>query len=224
MRQMLFRIISAILGVAALGSCTYRGGDIGDPLVRKFHWFSFVEGEDIRANCASGTPDRYRLVYNGIYHEQLRIYELDSLRRILVAKVTPETDASTINPEDPAAPWRAREARIPLGDAVYDQLVGSFVASGMFGPPAVGLSLPARSYFWTAAWCRDGQYGFTAWKHPSEAFDAIVFDDPLFALDSTGVPVNTAKPVPFDPQWEDRARRNEVTDFTLKVDARGLVR
>jgi hypothetical protein len=141
-----------------------------------------------------------------------------------VAKVTGEGDASTIDPRDPAGPWRASEARIPVDTATYDRLIGSFASSGMFGPPAVGLSLPARSYHWTAAWCRDGRYGFTAWKHPSPEFDALAFDDAVFALDTTGVPVNAARPVPFDPQWEDRARRNEVTDFTLTVGAYGLVR
>lgn len=224
MMHTLSRITVAVLGLSALTACAYRGGDIGDPLVRKFHWFSFVEGEDIRGSCQQGTPDRYRLVYNGIYHEQLRIYEVDSLRRILVANVSGGADVSTIDPQDPAGPWRAQEARIPLDDQTYGRLIASFAAGGLFGPAAVGLSLPARSYFWTAAFCRDGRYGFTAWKHPSAAFDALPFDDILFALDTTGVAVKAAGPVPFDPQWEDRARRNEVTDFTLKVGANGLVK
>lgn len=224
MMKTLSRFTAAILALSALAACAYRGGDIGDPVVRKFHWFSFVEGEDIRASCRQGTPDRYRVVYNGIYHEQLRIYELDSLRRILIVNVTGDADASTIDPEDPAGPWRAHEARIPLDDQSYRRLTGDFAAAGMFGPPATGLALPARSYFWTAAFCRDGRYGFTAWKHPSPAFDALAFDDILFTLDTTGVPVRPAGPVPFDPQWEDRARHNEVADFTLKVGTNGLVK
>lgn len=218
------RLTGAVLLMAALAACTYRGGDIGDPAVRKFHWFSFVEGEDIRTHCAPGTPDRYRVVYNGIYTEQLRIYEIDALQRRLKVNVTGDGDASTIDPQDLLGPWRADRADVPLDEAAFNRLVASFEQSSMFAPPPVGLELPARSYFWTAAWCRDGRYGFTAWKHPSPRFDAIAFDTILFGLDPTGVPVAKAGPIGFDPQWEDRRRRNEVTDFTLKVAPNGLVR
>lgn len=220
----IIRVAGMVLAASALAACTYRGGDIGDPVLRKIHWFSIVEGEDIRASCSPGTPDRYRLVYNGIYNEQLRIYEFDSIQRNLRVNVVDDVDVSTIDPADLKGPWRADRAEAALDEPTYDSLVAAFEQSGMFAPPPVGLELPARSYFWTAAWCRSGQYGFTAWKHPSPAFDAIAFDDILLALDRTNVPMAIAKPVPFDPQWEDRRRRNEVTDFTLKVSQNGLVR
>lgn len=224
-RSLIIRLAAGmVLAASSLSACTYGGGDIGDPVVRKIHWFSIVEGEDIRTHCSPGTPDRYRLVYNGIYSEQLRIYEFDSIQRNLRVNVVDDVDVSTIDPADPKAPWRADRTDAALDEATYGSLIAAFEQSGMFAPPPVGLELPARSYFWTAAWCRDGQYGFTAWKHPSPAFDSIVFDDILLGLDRTGIPMARAKPVPLDPQWEDRRRRNEVTDFTLKVAREGLVR
>ncbi len=224
MWKMLLRSAALVLGMAATTSCTYRGGDIGDPIVRKFHWFSYVEGEDIRATCAPDTPDRYRLVYNGLYHEQLRLYDLDALRRLLVSRVVGDAHLKDVDPKNLTAPWQAEETRVPLDEAAFAALVDRFAASGMFAPPPVGLELPAQSFFWTAAWCRDGRYGFTAWKYPSPAFAAITFAEPLFALDGSAVAVNRAGPVPFDPQFADRARRGEVTDFTLKVGRSGLVR
>lgn len=222
--SMIARMTGLILVVSALGACTYRGGDIGDPAIRKFHWFSIVEGEDIRSHCAPGTPDRYRLVYNGIYTEQLRIYEFDSIQCNLRINIVGDLDTSAIDLSDLKGPWRADRADVALDAGTYDRLIQAFAESGMFGPAPAGLDLPARSYFWTAAWCHSGAYGFTAWKYPSPAFDAKTFDSALFALDPTGVPVARAKPVPFDPQWEDRRRRNEVTDFTLTVGRNGLVR
>lgn len=224
MTATIFRMTAALLAILGLSACAYRGGDIGDPVTRKFHWFSFVDGEDIRATCQAGTPDRFRLVYNGIYDEQLRIYELDALRRLLVVRVVQQGDAGRLSSVDPLAPYRAAEERVQLDQPTYDGLVRSFAASGMFAPPPVGLELPSRSYYWTAATCKDGRYGFTAWKHPSAAFDALAFPRPLFALDPSGIAVNQAKPVPVDPQWEDAARRLEVTAFTLKVGKAGLVR
>jgi hypothetical protein len=210
--------------LSAMTACSYRGGDIGDPLVRKSQWFSFVDGEDIRASCAAGTPDRFRLVYNAVYDEQLRIYEVDSLRRLLVIRIVGRGEAARLSFQDPAAPWRAHEEKVQLDQTTYDRLVASFAQGGMFSPPPVGLDLPSRSYHWVAALCRNGAYGLTAWKYPSPAFDAMGFDRNLFALDPSGVPVREAGPVPFDPQWEDKARRLEVPAFSFKVTERGLLR
>lgn len=221
----LFARLSVLLTAAAtLASCTWAGGDIGDPLERKAHWFSFVGGDDIRATCDATSPDRFRLVYNGVYDEQLRIYELDSLRRLLTIRVVNQGNAGRLSTQDPLAPWRAVETKVQLDQAGYDGLVESFARGGMFAPPPVGLELPSRSYYWTAATCRQGRYGLTAWKYPSPAFAAMGFDARLFALDTTGVPVNQAKEVPFDPLWESKARRLEVTTFSLRVTADGILR
>lgn len=224
MTSLLSRVATAMLAVAALASCTYAGSDIGSPLERKVYWFSFVAGDDIRQTCAPGTPDRTRLVYNAVYDEQLRIYEVDALRRVLVSRAVAQGNAARLTLDDPLAPWRAVEARTQLDEAGYDRLAASFAEGGMFAPPPVGLELPSRSYHWTAAFCKDGRYGFTAWKYPSASFAAMGFDRALFALDTTGVPVNEAKEVGYDPLWEVKARRLEVPVFTLKVGAHGLVR
>lgn len=223
MGLLLARLASLLFAAAALASCTWSGGDIGNPVERKFHWFSFVEGEDIRATCDAGTPDRFRLVYNGIYDEQLRIYELDGLRRLLIVRVVDQGRGAGLSTGDILAPWRAVEAKVQLDQAGYDRLVAAFAQGGMFAPPPVGLELPSRSFHWTAATCHGGRYGFTAWKYPSAAFAAMGFDTALFALDPTGIPVNRAREVGFDPLWESKARRNEVVNFSLRVTADGLL-
>jgi hypothetical protein len=68
------------LGVLAilvlLGACTYREGGVGNPLTRRFQYFSYLGGDDIRRDCTAGTPARYRLVYNASYLEQVRTYDL----------------------------------------------------------------------------------------------------------------------------------------------------
>ncbi|KAF0223601.1 MAG: hypothetical protein FD176_1836 [Rhodospirillaceae bacterium] len=119
-------ISPGLLSVLALAGCTYGGGDMGDPVTRKFHWFSYVAGDDIRANCQTGTPDRFRLVYNGIYDQQLRLYELDSVRRLLTVKVTAPGNAAQVSGDDLLAPWRAVEGKVPLDEAAYTALVGDF--------------------------------------------------------------------------------------------------
>ncbi|HLO75040.1 MAG TPA: hypothetical protein VK196_01120 [Magnetospirillum sp.] len=223
MASLLARVSAVLSAIVTLSSCTYSGGDIGDPLERKAQWFSFVEGEDIRRTCDSGSPDRFRLVYNGVYDEQLRIYEVDGLRRLVSIHVVNPGNAGRLSSQDLLAPWRGVEAKAQLDQPAYDRLVESFARGGMFAPPPVGLELPSRSYYWTAAMCTGGRYHFTAWKYPSDRFAAMGFDADLFALDTTGVPVNQPKEVPFDPLWESKARRHEVTVFSLRVTANGIL-
>src|SRR5690606_6468296 len=69
----LFRLGPAALCLIVLAACTYRGAD--DPVSRKFSWFSYLNGDDIRRECVAGAADRYRFVYNGINVEQVRTYD-----------------------------------------------------------------------------------------------------------------------------------------------------
>jgi hypothetical protein len=224
MRNAFKGLLVLAVTVTSMAGCAYTGGDIGDPVVRKFHWFSFLDGEDIKTHCTATSPDRFRIVYNALYSEQVRIYQLDSLQKILSVKVFGSGNAARMQADDVLAPWRAEDAKLQLDQETYDRLVASFAGDGMFGPPPVGLRLPSQSYYWSAATCLNGRYGFTAWKHPSAAFDGLTFAGNLFALDPTGVPVNRAGPVPVDVQRADNVRRGEVTDFTLEVGPRGLNR
>ncbi len=203
MKKVLPSATLALCAVVVLAGCAYRGGDIGDPAVRKFSWFSFVGGNDIRAHCGPGLPDRFRLVYNAIYDEQVRIYEWDGLRRLVSIKVIGSGNALSLTSDD--------------------LLARALQADGAFGPPAVGVELPSRGYFWSAATCRDARFTMTGWRHPSEAFERLQAPGVLFALDPTGIAVRPAGPVPYDVIWEDKRKKGQATDFTLKVGRNGLV-
>lgn len=210
--------------VLSLAGCTFSGGDIGNPAVRKLHWFSFVAGDDIRQACASDTPDRFRVVYNGVYERQVRVYETDSLRQQLAVWISEPGSVSSLYGGDLLAPWRAKVAKVALDQAGYDRLLAAFADSAMFAPPPVGLELPSHGYSWTAAFCRGGHFGFTGWRYPSTAFDDLSFPAQLFALDPTGIPVAEAAPLPIDPLWEDKSRRGEAVSFSLKVGQDGMLR
>src|SRR5713226_5686745 len=49
---------------------------IDQPLTRSLNWFTFVGADDIREACRPGGRNRIRLVYNALWEEQVRIYEL----------------------------------------------------------------------------------------------------------------------------------------------------
>ena len=221
---LLSRRVAVLPVAAALAACTYSGGDIGDALQRKATWLSYVAGDDIRSHCEAGSPDRFRVVYNAVWSQQLRMYDLDSLRKLLITHATRPTDSARFSVRDPLGPWQAGESRVQLDDKAYDALVAAFAGSGMFAPPPVGLDLPSRSYFWSAAYCRGGHYGFTGWAYPSPRFAAITFDKLLFQGDRTGVAVIPAGPVPLDPEWESEHGQGHVTDFTVTVGRNGPLR
>jgi len=212
-----------LLAVSLLGGCSYNGGDIGDPLHRKFHWLSFVAGDDIAATCQAGMPDRFRLVYNAIWEQQVRVYELDSVRSQLRVRVIKPGSLTDLALTDPLAAWKSDDSTIKLEPEPYDGLVALLADSGAFGPPAVGLELPSHSYYWSAATCRQGHFTFTGWAYPSAAFDAARFPARLFALDPNPKSVIPAGPMSVDPTWEYQRNRGAVTEFSLRVGEKGMV-
>ena len=69
------RLSMLLVGFALLGGCAYRG-EIDSPLWQRVTWFSYLGGTDIAQACAAGAGERYRIIYNGRYDEQLRSYEI----------------------------------------------------------------------------------------------------------------------------------------------------
>ena len=61
--------------VIILSACSYKGGE-DQPAIRKFTWFSYVKADDIRTECNNSTNPQYRFVYNGVYNEQVRTYDI----------------------------------------------------------------------------------------------------------------------------------------------------
>lgn len=214
--------IAAVAAVAFVSGCAYTGGDIGNPLYRKVQWYSFVEGGDIRAACAPGSPDRFRLVYNALWDQQVRFYEWGAAGDTLTVNAIRPGNVATIELNDPLSPWRADAVSVPLDQAARDGLDAALSGAGAFGPPAVGLQLPSHSYYWTAASCRQGKYAFTAWAYPSAAFDAARFPAALAALDPGRDKIIAPGPVPIDPTREYNRQRGLVAEFTLKVGTDGL--
>ena len=72
-----------LLALAALGALTAAPAmaqradrNVDLPVVRSFHWFDFVGANDIRAACVPGGRSHLRLVYNALWEEQVRVYDI----------------------------------------------------------------------------------------------------------------------------------------------------
>ena len=223
-----------LLAVAAGGltACTYRG-DIDSPATIKATWFSYLNGDDIRARCVEGAPDAFRLVYNADYNEQLRSYEVVE-QAAGGARLTTRVQGrsglplSRLDLRDPLAwaRWTTSETELDAEDLA--QLIAALERSGAFRAAPAGLNLYSEETYWVSSLCRDGVFSFNAWLFPSERFAGIAFAEVLFAHDGTEVAVRPPKDAP--PGARARAtvpQRRDASDktgsfFTLRVGENGL--
>ncbi len=184
-----------LLALASVASCSYGAGDITNPLTRKFEWFSFLAGDDMRAVCAPPAPERFRLIYNGIWKEQVRIYELGaSGPQRLDAHVIGPGNVTLLSVGDPLAPWRGTNASVLLSNEQYGALTRAIAESGSYVSPQSTLTLASTDFYWVAASCHAGVFHLTAWRYPSSGFAGLKFPQWLNGLDRTGIPFNPPRP------------------------------
>ncbi len=219
-------LIAAGLGVAVLAGCTYQGGDV-NPFVRKTTWYSYLNGDDLRATCEAGQADSLRLVYNAIHTEQIRTYDItmapDGENPSLKVRVLGPTDFSKLGFDDLVAPWRGDTVVTHLRQQDMDNLWTAMDTSGAFAPAPEGLFLVSEKFFWLTAICREGRFSYNAFVWPSDRFDNIRFDDLLFAWDMTDVAVKPPRQATnFDIYGEVNPKNKEGPYYQLTIGKNGL--
>lgn len=230
--KMIARATLLALGLGlALGACSYTGAPT-NIFEQRLTWFSYMAGDDIRAACAPGTPDRYRFVYNAVYGEQARAYDVVALTgggavmrqqvdRGLVIDVVPLQELFQLGVPD--------RTLVELPPEALAELERRMADSGVVAPPPVGLRLHSRGFFWIVTGCRDGDYFLTAYRHPSERFQEIRFDEFLFRADRTGIAVRRPGGAadfghrPGGPGCGSVRPEDREPCFTLQVGEDGLV-
>ncbi|WP_340117309.1 hypothetical protein [Pelagibius sp. 7325] len=227
-RRQQLAVAAALL--AGLTACSYRGG-IDNPATIKTTWISYLNGDDIRAACTEGAPLSYRLIYNSDYDVQLRSYEVagDGAGGATMTARVQGPSGLVVNEaifSDSLGFARRIERERPLDAAQRDALDAALEASGAFAPAPRGLQLFSKETYWITSLCRDGTFHFNAWRYPSDRFDAISFDELLFALDDTGIAVRAPVAVPSTAA-ANVPRRRESSDergnyFLVKVGDNGF--
>lgn len=212
--------VLAALGVG-LGACTYRTGYEENPITRSFAWFSYLNADDIRTQCAGGGPDRYRIVYNAVWQEQVRTYDFTVRGEgsDFVVQVRGSADFSNPIPlDDLLKPWRGETRRGRIGRDELSAVQAALRESGFYEPVPQGLRVQSWGFFWVAAACEDGRFRFNAWAYPSERFEKVVLATPLRAVDGTGIPFN-----PPRETWEpDREEDKDIDRYQLVVEGDGF--
>ncbi len=226
----------ACAAVAGLAACSYRG-DIDNPATLKATWFSYLNGDDLRAACTQGAPLSYRLIYNADYDEQLRSYEVTGDGAAqggggaqLTVRVLGKSGlvVNEVTFDDPLGFARWTKSEVSLDAAQLGALDAALQASGAFAPAPEGLQLFSKETYWISNLCRDGVFYFNAWRYPSQRYEAITFDERLFALDATGIAVRAPVAVPKTAAAKAGVpRRQQSADergnyFNVKVGENGL--
>ena len=189
----------ALAAVAAMpASCSYRGGELDNPIARSVTWFSYAGGDDVRAACGPGARDRIRLIYNGVWDgyltdapTQVRTYDiaavLDGQGAVMLARVFGEYNMATITLNDPFSVTRPTKVETTLSPREYADLKRMLRESGFFDAAPYGLRLPSNRFWWLAAGCVDGSFRLNGWLYPSDRFTRVTFAAPLAVLDKTNI-------------------------------------
>jgi len=226
-RRLIALAVLVGLGSAA-GACAYHG-NFDDPIQRRLQWFSFLDGGDIRADCAPGRPDRYRLVYNARFAEQVRAYEVTADGAggaYLTARARgPYSNLLRFGLDDPLAPFRWARSEATLSPAEFHAFKAALAADGFLAPPPVGDRYSSERFYWVASGCVDGTHHFGAWRYPSARFAAMTVPGFLFERDKTGTPVNLPHAVGGGDYAGPPGRTGEAgsdAPFWITIDADGI--
>lgn len=224
------RLAALVLGLFISG-CAYHGATyatIDNPLVRKWAWFSYLDGFDLREGCLEGSTDRFRLVYNGQYEKQVRTYEITKEAAgggyIVARSRSGSPDLTDWRLQDPFQPWRWRKSEDRLEPEEMTEFVSLMRDSGLGEPTRSGTRLHSHDFYWVAASCQGGVFAFQAWTQPGGHLDRARFQDFVLAFDKTGVPFRAAYPVPMQEKIVTGRRKGENPPefFVLTVDDDGI--
>ena len=207
--------------------CAYQG-NIDKPYTQKATWFSYVGGDDIRERCVPGVTE-YRLVYNAVYDEQIRSYEIKgqpggSAEMVSRVQEGHGLRGSKISLSDPLAQFGWEKSIKRLSAAEVSELEGLLKVSGAGEPHTKGNRLRSDDFYWVSALCYDGAFVYNGWKKTSEGFEHLAFMPFLLKHDETGIDVNSVRDVGTkNAARMHQSKAEQRKHFDLEVGENGLL-
>jgi len=228
--NMIGRFVSITAAMLILSACAYKGG--GDhPVIRKFTWISYIAGDDIRQSCSKTSGERYRFVYNAVYNEQVRSYDItpaDGGRYQVKIHVTSEADLTWLNLErsnpDFFKPWRPKVSSTNIASKDVAILKRTLQNARFFDSRPPSENIPSISFYWVISACIDGKFSQNAYVWPSENFKKAQFGKLLSAWDFTDIPVNPPRKTSNFSIYgtNDETQYNNL--FNLQFGSDGIIR
>lgn len=193
------KLAGAAFAMIALAACSVADPVTRDPLSRNLQWFSYVGGDDLRAACSPAAVPRYRFVYNAVWEEQVRTYELErlpvgqgALLTIRVIRGAPRLLQAYVV-DSPAVGASGIQVRVP--ELAYLDLIRSVEADGFGRPMPDDTRLESYDFYWLVNACAAGHWHLHAWRRQDPGFGALAFAERLMRLDTTGVPTNPIRAI-----------------------------
>ena len=183
-----------------------------------YSYFSYLNGEDIRADCAEGQANQARFIYHAMQSDQIRTYDLMSRsgkrQPVLKIRSLGPAQLADLTLDKPFIGWRGTVVRYGLGRSAYLELIDSLKTSGVMEAPAVGESFSSDDYYWVVVACLDGKIVFNVFRYGSEPFNALTFPNLLLRRDPIGIPLG--KP------GDGRGPSGRYQSFELEVGETGF--
>lgn len=230
--QRRWSLAAGVAAMSLLGACQPFDGGLDYLPTRVVSWFGYNDAVDIRRGCTPGSADRLRLIYNAIFREQVRSYDIVREPQATVvsieSRVYPDqglqfSDTITIDPADFGAIFRPLVVNGTLTDAEWRRLLQALDQDGFSGPTPRGKELNSWDFFWIVAGCVNGQYHYQAWTRTDRNFAALRFPNVVQQLDRTGFRFNPVRAVnPPSDYGQDRAF-SRTLGFSFRVGTNGLV-
>lgn len=212
-----------------LASCTSEGGT-SNPFVRPFEWFSYANGDDIRKTCEPGTVSRYRIIYNGLYGEQIRTYnisqwpgakEAEQITRVFKGGISTDWTISSAGLD--IAGTHTSKKTISLQDLIA--IEQALIAQGFEKPAIQGQILHSDEFYWIAMVCRDGVFKYYAWTDQNADIAKLPFREVLSKGDETGIAfLEPYVPIQYSRNSRYYSGRGSggSTYFTMQIGDNGL--
>ena len=188
--------LGAMMVALLVTGCRAGNGVPGNPIGLKLQWFSFLDGDGFRNRCGPGMPDRYRLIYNARFDEQIRVYDVTAYFGEAIFRARAVEPGFVLTGARLNLDFGWRESKTRLSAAEYSEFRRRLQESGLHDPTPVGLELFSPDFYWVGMSCEGGRFHYTAYARPSPAFDALTFPAFLFVHDETGLPVNPPRDIP----------------------------
>ena len=216
-----FRIKLWYLAAAAVLAGCAAAGPIGNPVASNLTWYSYAAGADLRAACAPAGPDTYRFIYNGIWKQQLRQYDLavpaGAPAELRAAARGTAGNLAAFSLGDPFGPWRLDAVSTLVDETRYRPLLAALAADTAAAPKAAGQRLNSNEFYWLVAACRGGSFSLAAFNDRRVKHVSLAFPEILLRLDTTGVPFRPARRVEGLDEDAFQIRVNSTGDGLVGV-------